>query len=260
MLVLSNKYGCCVNTIRNRLITNNVKIRSSCDVLTFNLPMNYIIRDYINGMNLYELGDKYNCSRVTIKNKLVKSGVVIRSASEVNTIILPLNDIIDEYTDMSLIELGIKYNCSYSTIRNRLIDNDVIIKSTQEILNVISICICENCGHEFEGKLHTHFCPKCNDSGYCYKYDKNCREQNRKKYNWECFFCGKTEIDNGERLSVHHIDYNKNQGCNETPDWKLVPLCKKCHGITGGNIDNRKTWKYRILYLHKEYWSEMVEP
>ena len=30
------------------------------------------------------------------------------------------------------------------------------------------------------------------------------------------------------RLSVHHIDEDKEQGCNGK-EWKLVPLCMKCH-------------------------------
>ena len=120
-------------------------------------------------------------------------------------------------------------------------------------MNIISTHICENCGDKFEGKPRTQFCPDCNKSGYCYKFDKDCKEQNREKYNRVCFFCEMTEEENGRKLCIHHVDYNKNQGCGETPDWKLVPLCSSCHGITGGRKENRELWEARILYLIDDY-------
>ena len=115
--------------------------------------------------------------------------------------------------------------------------------------------ICATCGEPFLPKASPQvYCDDCTPGKYCFKFDENCREDNRKKYNRECFFCGLPEEENGRRLAVHHADYNKNQGCGETPDWKLVPLCDICHGITGGGIENRKLWEARILFLHKEYW------
>ena len=33
------------------------------------------------------------------------------------------------------------------------------------------------------------------------------------------------------RLSVHHLDNDKEQGCNGKK-WKLVPLCIHCHNST----------------------------
>jgi hypothetical protein len=41
------------------------------------------------------------------------------------------------------------------------------------------------------------------------------------------------------RLSVHHIDEDKEQGCNGK-SWKLVPLCLQCH---------LKVKKHKILSL-----------
>jgi len=66
-------------------------------------------------------------------------------------------------------------------------------------------------------------------SPYCPKFDEVCRESNREKYSRECFICGKTEVGNRRKLSVHHVDMQKTQGCNGR-NWVLVPLCNSCHG------------------------------
>ena len=85
---------------------------------------------------------------------------------------------------------------------------------------------------------------------YCNKWTKSKREEIRNKYDRKCFICNLDEKDNitktGKiwRLSVHHIDGDKEQGCNDKP-WFLVPLCMKCHGKT----INKKTCEYWIKYI-----------
>ena len=49
----------------------------------------------------------------------------------------------------------------------------------------------------------------------------------------KCQMCGKTELENGRKLSVHHIDYNK---LNNDPK-NLITLCISCHGKTTTNRD-----------------------
>jgi hypothetical protein len=78
---------------------------------------------------------------------------------------------------------------------------------------------------------------------YCKKFNDECRKSNRIKYNNKCFICGKDEKNNGRKLSVHHVDMNKQQGCNDT-EWKLVPLCQSCHARSHNDI-----WESRIEYL-----------
>ncbi len=65
------------------------------------------------------------------------------------------------------------------------------------------------------------------------------REMIRERDGRCCRMCSKTEVENGERLSVHHIDYVKE---NLDPD-NLASLCRKCHGIT--NYD-RSAWMERF--------------
>jgi hypothetical protein len=62
---------------------------------------------------------------------------------------------------------------------------------------------------------------------YCPKFNEACKESNREKHGRRCFMCNKTEKANGQKLSVHHVDMDKAQGCKS--NWKLIPLCKHCH-------------------------------
>ena len=79
---------------------------------------------------------------------------------------------------------------------------------------------------------------------YCDLWCEELREYIRNKYNRQCFICNKTEGENGQKLGVHHIDYNKNCGCDGT-DCRLVPLCKSCHGKTTSG--DREMWEKLIM-------------
>lgn len=79
-------------------------------------------------------------------------------------------------------------------------------------------------------------------SPYCPKFNNRIKTEIRDKYMNMCLLCGKTTDENGMELDVHHVDYNKNQGCNDH-SWELVPLCKSCHAKT---TMNRKLYEHRI--------------
>jgi hypothetical protein len=55
---------------------------------------------------------------------------------------------------------------------------------------------------------------------YCKMFNESCKTQNRLKYDNRCFLCGKKQSDNitttgkQKALSVHHVDLNKDQGCD----------------------------------------------
>ena len=78
---------------------------------------------------------------------------------------------------------------------------------------------------------------------YCHKFNNQRKEKIRKEYGRKCVICGKNEEDNGKKLTVHHVDYNKEQGCKDH-EWKLVPLCKSCHAKTNGN---RTYWETKLI-------------
>lgn len=63
-------------------------------------------------------------------------------------------------------------------------------------------------------------------------FDANLKQLIKEIYGYNCQICKiSTSI-----LDIHHIDYDKK---NNNVD-NLVPLCKKCHGMTNHNRDN---WK-----------------
>ena len=69
---------------------------------------------------------------------------------------------------------------------------------------------------------------------YCPKFNEKKKEEVREQYNRKCIVCGLDEKDNitkngkHKKLSVHHIDADKEQGCNGKK-WNLKPLCMYCH-------------------------------
>jgi len=86
---------------------------------------------------------------------------------------------------------------------------------------------------------------------YCDKFTEEKKEEIRELYDRNCFICNLDEKDNitktnkFQKLSVHHIDGDKEQGCNGKP-WFMVPLCIHCHGRVTGN-------KY------EEYWIKYIQ-
>lgn len=139
--------------------------------------------------------------------------------------------------------------------------------------------VCENCGIEYRdnssSKPHFHFCSnKChgewqsvNRAGenshtwlggisfgkYCPKFNKSIKQYIREKYNNCDFISGLPDriCNDNRRLDVHHVDYNKQQGCDEH-EWRLVPLSASNHSKTNYN---RLFWN-RLFTYALQYWDE----
>ncbi len=88
---------------------------------------------------------------------------------------------------------------------------------------------------------------------YCPKFNSKKKEEIRNIFHRKCVICDRPEHDNiiasGKRkgyimkLHVHHVDYNKMQGCSGH-QWRLAPLCNSCHAKT--TIGDRKEWELRL--------------
>jgi len=65
---------------------------------------------------------------------------------------------------------------------------------------------------------------------YSSDWSRELKNRIRKRDNYTCLIC---EIKSNNSLSVHHIDYNK-ENCKED---NLITMCKSCHGQTNGNRD-----------------------
>ena len=77
---------------------------------------------------------------------------------------------------------------------------------------------------------------------YCIKFNKAYKEHIRERFERKCFLCDMTEADNCKKLDVHHVNYNKDCGCDDTM-CICVPLCRSCHAKTNGN---------------RSYWQEII--
>jgi hypothetical protein len=68
---------------------------------------------------------------------------------------------------------------------------------------------------------------------YCFKFNTRRKRAVRIFFGDYCICCGKHVTENITKRgqyehSVHHVDHDKEQGCNGKP-FNLVPLCVKCH-------------------------------
>ena len=82
---------------------------------------------------------------------------------------------------------------------------------------------------------------------YCPKFNETLKERIRDKYERKCVLCGMNEEEHikkyGRKMSIHHVDYNKQCGCDGN-ECRLVPLCSVCHAKTSAG--------------QRSYWEEVV--
>jgi hypothetical protein len=70
---------------------------------------------------------------------------------------------------------------------------------------------------------------------YCFLFNLKRKIAVRVFFRYVCICCGKhtnenlTKSGKQRELSIHHVDHDKQQGCNGIP-FNLVPLCLECHG------------------------------
>jgi hypothetical protein len=85
---------------------------------------------------------------------------------------------------------------------------------------------------------------------YTIEFNKKLKEKIRNRDNHECQKCHIKEIilkGWQKKLSIHHIDYNK-QNCNEE---NLITICHSCNSIVNANRDYWFAYfSYLIGYKH----------
>ena len=77
--------------------------------------------------------------------------------------------------------------------------------------------------------------PQVYPKGWNHRY----KEQIRQRDGRECAMCGRTALETGRALDVHHIDYDKG---NLDPS-NLLALCRFCHPRTASN---RSFWQNKL--------------
>ena len=164
------------------------------------------------------------------------------------------------------------------SVKNKAVpENKWFIRGKHSSKEVITV-VCDECGKPFQAlranlakqeELHPGkiYCKNCKvkgerngnyiDGRSKYKagytplfYDKNIREQIRKKQNNICPICG-NELDKSAHL--HHIDYNKKNDSIEN----LIFLHRNCHTRTNSNRD---FWPVFFENYSKSYYEPLDIP
>jgi hypothetical protein len=97
---------------------------------------------------------------------------------------------------------------------------------------------------------------------YCPKFNERFRTRVRAWYNNMCVECKTTREENGEELSVHHVNFDKQTCCREgekVTDQKFVALCVLCHSYATHHQDWAIEHYTRIInevYGGKSYLTE----
>jgi len=84
---------------------------------------------------------------------------------------------------------------------------------------------------------------------YCYKYNPECKQSCHEKWFYTCVLCGHIRKDGFRQHATHHIDYNKQSGCDET-QLRIIELCQSCHAKTNGSDGNRGKYQNTLLHLY----------
>ena len=82
---------------------------------------------------------------------------------------------------------------------------------------------------------------------YCPKFNNRFKERVRSFFGYRCAECG--EPQNGYKLHVHHVNFNKMSCCDNTPPL-FVPLCRSCHARTQ---KDRDYWEEHFTRMINEY-------
>jgi hypothetical protein len=84
---------------------------------------------------------------------------------------------------------------------------------------------------------------------YCPKFNNAFRERVREFFGRVCVECGTPE--NGTKLCVHHVNFNKMTCCDDTRPL-FVALCPSCHARTN---HNREYWEEHFTNMVINYYE-----
>lgn len=96
----------------------------------------------------------------------------------------------------------------------------------------------------------------CREGRYSLDFNEDLKEAIRERDGRKCQLCSKTEEENGRKLHVHHIDYDKHNSDGEN----LIALCNSCHVGTNWNREGWQTifTKYRGRQSVQDWQHRMV--
>lgn len=82
---------------------------------------------------------------------------------------------------------------------------------------------------------------------YCERFTEEFKERVRAYWGYKCFECDIPQ--NGVKLPIHHVHYDKKMCCNGSPH-DVVPLCPSCHSQTNHHRDYWEKHFTDLIYLY----------
>jgi len=193
------------------------------------------------GMTPKEIGEQLGCHRRTVCNYLKGFGIPVRSRSEAQGGVIIFNE---KYRSLfqrlyinerlSIFEIAKQLNVSKSTIFKYLKKFDIPMRTVSEAMEgkkrePFTEKHRRNISEGNTGKKPWNWQGGISFPPYCPKFNYMKKEEIRNQYNRVCVIGGVSALQNGQRLSVDHIDENKKQGCDGIP-FNLRPLSRDIHG------------------------------
>lgn len=168
--------------------------------------ISYILQEYVEKERaIYKIAKDLNVPSYVIRQKLVELGIEIRPRKF--------------YTSG---ERHPMKNPEYAKIHSQRLKGRKLPPE-----------VCENISKGHRGPLNSNWRGGIAFLPYCYKFP-SIKNNIITKYNNTCFLCGKNKEKDGRAMAIHHIDYDKMQGCRSRK-WNVILLCNHCHGKTNGN-------------------------
>lgn len=173
------------------------------------------------------------CTRANIKEIFDRNNWNPRTRSEAflyndKKIKIPVSEIVELYKSNTIESIAKKFKCSSPVIVGILKENNIIVRSFGEsivLLNSIS------------GSKNPNWRGGTNKLPYSFDWTVELKAVIRKRDGYKCVCCDMEEKEHNilykRNLTVHHIDYNK-QNCVET---NLATTCVKCNARANGNRD-----------------------
>jgi len=189
---------------------------------------------FIEHKSMDKVGEELGCPREHIKTVFKRNNWKPRTRSEAfvyneKEICIPKNILLKLYIDeeKSLRFCAKKHNCSTPVICRLLKKYDTKIRTCSEGQKALKNF--GNKNHNWKGGL--------SKLPYPFHWTIKLKAKIRKRDNYHCVACGMTEKEHNflykRNLTVHHIDYNK-QNCKKN---NLATTCVKCNAKANANRD-----------------------
>jgi hypothetical protein len=81
---------------------------------------------------------------------------------------------------------------------------------------------------------------------YCYKFNERRKSAVRKFFRGYCIITGEQQNDSTQKLCVHHVDHDKEQGCNGK-SFNLIPMIRTQHNKEKYNEEEYKSYINKTL-------------